>query len=226
MKKFKDYFDQIIMERFLATAVKREHNVTHFLDKKIIKYLDRGINVKEYDEHGFHKYKEEVIDLNDETYKKLIRYSQNNDLKVRDILQAIMDEVIWEYYLEDTEIPSFSFSFEEEIAKQNQKKKLDLKVGKQYKFTENNGTGIEMANVGDYEFIVIAMISNKFPDKYIDKDKNIKLVQKVLFNELSEYEIKKRKKDNWILLEIIKTNSENVLLWMQKENAKLCIEEY
>jgi len=225
MKRFEDYFDQIILERFLATAIKREHNIMDFLDKKILKYIKRDLNVKEFDEHGFHKYKKENIDLKDETYKELLKYTQVNDCKMRDLLQTIMDEVIWEYYMEDVEIPEFSFSFEEEVEKRNKAAELNLEVGKQYEFVEYSNPDEGLNQAGDYDYIEIAMISKRFPGKYIDKDKNIRLVEKKIFKELPDKEVQRRRNNKWILLEIVKTNEENVLLWMQAENARLYIKE-
>jgi len=225
MKRFEDYFDQIILERFLATTIKREHNIIDFLDKNIIKYLKRDFEIKEYNEHGFHKYKKEKIDIKNETYKKLTKYSQMQNVKIRDIIQSIMEEVIWEYYFDDIEIPEFSFSFEEEIEKQNKKTDLKLEVGKQYDFVEYNEIGKGLADVGDYEVVEIAMISKKFPKKYIDKDKNIKMIEKNFLKNLSIEETERIKNNIWVLLEIVKTNEENILLWVQKENLNLYIKE-
>ena len=225
MKRFEDYFDQMILKRFLATVIKRDHNIINFLDKNILKYLERNIDIKRYNEHGFHKYKSETIDIKEDTFEKILKLSEEKEVKVRDIIQTIMEEVIWEYYFEDIDVPEFSFDFKEEIEKQNKKNQLDIKIGKQYDFVKYDDQGVGFHELGDYSVVEIAMISKKFPDKYIDKDKDMKLIQKKVFSKLSKEEVEKRKNSPWVLLEIVKTNDKNILLWVQKENLNLYIKE-
>jgi hypothetical protein len=131
-----------------------------------------------------------------------------------------MEETIWDRYLEDIGVPDISFE-----RKEIEDEKIEIEIGKKYDFKKNNALALSMANVSEYESIEVVMISKKFPDRYIDKDKNIKLIQKQIFRDLTDFEVNRRKNDTWVLVEISKTNDENILLWLQKEQFENVIKE-
>jgi hypothetical protein len=41
MERVIDYFDQVIIKRFLALAIEKNHNINDFMDKEINKSIDK-----------------------------------------------------------------------------------------------------------------------------------------------------------------------------------------